>query len=140
MTPDRNGARATTPLGTPTRVIAFEFYDVPLEGVIEFGDGGRGFRFRLSDRDGAVTRSGGAVEYTLSPLPPGALDRIVGVLSPYLTPTWPVWVPIWRFPSPEVEEGVSAAVDAVLAEAGAEQSRVVLDLCAAFEDHDAPAA
>src|SRR5262245_33875602 len=104
-------------LPTPPRMIVLGFYDGPTDGVIQLGDGGPVFRFTMPDEEAQLTRHTAAREYHLLPLPSGALDRLAAAIAPHPAPTWPVWIPIWRFPTPEAEQAVNAAVEAILADA-----------------------
>lgn len=109
MTEFREGWNAPSPVG---RVLILGYYDGATDGVLQL-NGGRVYRFDLLDEarnaDGLDER-----EYELRPLPADALDRLVRAIGEYITPTWPVWLPVWRFPSPETEQAVRRQVDAVL--------------------------
>lgn len=100
-----------------SRVLVLGYHDGATDGIILFADAGPTFRFELADGadvlPGATTR-----RYTLRPLPAGSLDRLVVALAPLGPAAWPVWCPIWRFPSEEVRGQVEAVVDEVLAAAG----------------------
>jgi hypothetical protein len=99
-------------LAAPPRILILGFYDGPTNGVIQFGDGGPVFEFKWVDEDASAART-----FSLARLPSGALDRLTATIAPHIEPTWPVWFPVWRFASKEVQLAVEAVVDAVLADA-----------------------
>ncbi len=137
MNPSKNGETVANAFGNPTRLIVLGFYDGPTDGVIQFGDRGRVFRFRLTDEERQLSTPSPTREYNFYSLPMDALNRIVEAISPNIAPTWPVWFPLWRFPSQEIEDSVSAAVDTVLAEAGALEWRVATTSCNTFGKYEA---
>ncbi len=98
----------------PPRIIALGFYDGPTNGAIRFADGTE-FRFDLTDESdlGSEGRT-----FSFAPLPAGSFDRLAATISAHIPPQWPTWVPIWRFPTTEIQRGVEAETDAILAEAG----------------------
>lgn len=113
-----NGTHSAKSLGRPMRVIVFEYYDCPLEGVIQFADGGV-YRFKRS-----ADSSG---DYDFAALPPEEFDRIVALLAPYITPAWPIWVPVWRFPSQGIEDIVNESLEYILDDAGPWATRSSID-------------
>jgi hypothetical protein len=122
---------------TPPRIIVLGFYDGPTEGVIQFGDRGPVFQFTMPDEDRQLASQSDQREYAFQPLPPDALDRLAVTLARYLPPSWPVWIPLWRFPSPEVEQSISETIDAILAAAGPPQWRVKTSSYQTFEEFQA---
>src|SRR6266542_238922 len=111
MTPGANGSIA---FGPPTRMIVLGFYDGPTEGVIQFEPDGPAFRFEMPDEDDQLGRRNRAREFLFFPLPPGTVDRLAALLAPYQPPAWPVWCPLWQFPTPVIRAEVEAATDALL--------------------------
>jgi len=114
----QEGTNCPSPI---TRVIAFDYYDGPREGVLQLGEGGEVYRFSLFD----VIRPAPAHPeeediwlFALSRLPPQTWDRLIDLLAPYLQPRWPVWVPLWRFPTEAVRKQIDAQIDALLGSAG----------------------
>lgn len=99
-----------------SRVVILDYYDGALGGVMELA-GGAAFRFDCTDGthnpDGCDER-----RYALRPLPAGSFDQFVAVLSEHLQPGWPVWAPIWTFPSDEAKAEVERRTDAILDQAG----------------------
>ncbi len=95
-----------------SRVVILDYYDGALAGVMELG-GGTAFRFDCTaethNPDGCDER-----QYALRPLPAGSFPRLVVALTEHLQPGWPVWAPIWIFPSAEAQAEVERRVDAVL--------------------------
>jgi hypothetical protein len=97
-----------------SRVIALDYHDGPRAGLLECGRCGRAYRFELleevlDDEDEPDLRV-----FSLAPLAPGAWDGLVEALAPYQQPRWPVWVPIWEFPTPEAEAAVDRRVQEIL--------------------------
>jgi hypothetical protein len=106
---------AGTTLRSPiSKVLALGYYDGPTDGVLTCASG-EVFKFDLLDEVPADVR-----HYSLAPLPVEAWTALVNVISPYEPPRWPVWCPLWRFPSdvrPEIERQVAA----ILQQAGQAQ-------------------
>ena len=105
------GTNAPSPV---SRVLILGFYDGATDGVLQLGDGGPVYRFDLCDEEhnpeGCDTRS-----YILRPLADDALDRLTAILAEYHEPKWPAWLPVWQFPTPQIQADVTARVDAILA-------------------------
>jgi hypothetical protein len=118
MNPTGNGAKGLREgpvrLATPPRTIVLGYYDGATNGVIQFVDGSV-FRFDWVDEPDP---KGDERSFGFAPLPPDAFGRLATAIAPYIPPTEPVWFPIWRFPSPEIQRAVEAEVDAILADAG----------------------
>jgi hypothetical protein len=112
----RVGENCPSPI---TRVLALGYTDGPTEGVLQFGEGGPVFRFSLIDevREAAPDRDDLRL-FGLSGLPVGTLDELTKLLSPYLEPRWPVWVPVWRFPTEEIQNDIEGRVDSLLGPGG----------------------
>jgi hypothetical protein len=110
----REGNNDPSPI---TRVVALDWSDGPTDGVLQVGDGAT-YRFQMIDsRSGAPDESDVRV-YGLHPLPADALSRLTDALADTHQPTWPVFWPIWKFPSEDVQRQVEREVEAVLAQAG----------------------
>lgn len=114
MTPTTNGPHALPPV---TRVLILAYYDGATDGVLQVGEDGPEYRFEMTDEqrnpDGLDVRT-----FDLRPLPAGSLDRVAAALAPYHPARWPVWAPLWTFPSDVDRQAVERAVDEVLAGAG----------------------
>jgi hypothetical protein len=98
-----------------SRVLILGYYDGATDGVLELG--GRAYRFAMAD-EGRLPDGPGGRAFELRPLPPGSLDRIAAALTPYHAPGWPVWAPLWDFPTADARLAVERAVDEVLSETG----------------------
>jgi hypothetical protein len=101
-----------------SRVIMLGYYDGATEGVVEFGPIRESYWFQWVDAESPTPATLRRRTYTLRPLPADALERLTAVLSPYITPKWPAWFPIWRFASEEIERDIDAQTDAILSESG----------------------
>ena len=92
MNPVTNGAtREQTHSANRERMIVFEYYDGPVEGVIEFGEAAGCFASKCSTQNRELSTNGKTRDFVFQPLPADALDRIVIAIEPYIAPTWPVW-------------------------------------------------
>jgi hypothetical protein len=100
------------------RVIVFGWYDGPTAGVLQLGEDGPVYRFALLDEGQLAEDENDLRAYGLYSLPADAWSRLVTAVSPYMAPRWPVWVPLWRFPSDEIRQTVERETDQVLASAG----------------------
>jgi hypothetical protein len=78
-----------------SRIIAFGYYDGPFEGVLVCEECAEEYVFRTAawkhDEDIRI--------YELQRVARGAFDAVLAVCSALGTPTWPVWVPRWEFPT-----------------------------------------
>jgi hypothetical protein len=114
MTPTANGPPALPPV---TRVLILGYYDGATDGVFQCGDGGPVYRFEMTAEDRLPDGPDGRT-FDLRPLPPDALDRLAVVLAPYHATQWPVWAPLWTFPSDDARRETEQAVDDILGRAG----------------------
>lgn len=106
-----------------SRVLILGYYDGATDGVIELGPGSV-YRFELADEIHLVVGHDERT-YTLRPLPPHALDRIVAIIAPFHREQyWPAWAPLWTFPTDADRGRVTAEVDAILDEATAPVGRL----------------
>jgi len=114
MNPMTNGTHA---LSAVTRVLILGYYDGATNGVLQFGQEGPVYRFDWIDEarnaDGYDVRT-----YELRPLPGDALEQLVAILKPYHQADWPMWCPLWTFPSEEARLAVEQAFDKILDAAG----------------------
>jgi hypothetical protein len=99
------------------RVIVFGWYDGPTNGVLQLGKDGPVYRFALLD-EGQLQDDTDHRAYGLYALPGEVWSRLVTAIAPYIAPRWPVWVPMWRFPSDEIRQAVERETAQVLASAG----------------------
>src|SRR4051812_42058969 len=106
----RRGGNDPSPV---TRVLILGYYDGATDGVLQLGDGGPEYRFEMTrerhDPDGCDERT-----FDLRPLPAGALDRLADALAPYHAARWPVWAPLWTFPSDGARQAAEGLVAAIL--------------------------
>lgn len=126
MNPGKNGMHALHPLGVPQLLICLDYYDGPMEGVVQFGDPDRVFLFRCSDVAETAAESEKRL-YSFFVLPADALERMAAAIAPFIEPAWPMWFPVWKFPSPQIEDSVNQAVDEILKKRGPEACRIPLD-------------
>lgn len=95
------------------KIIALGWYDGPTDGILQCRDG-LVFRFHS---DGTVLDWGEEGEdlrvYDLFPLPSDSLQRVVSSLASFQSPRWPLWVPLWKFPSAQDQEVVEKSVAAL---------------------------
>jgi hypothetical protein len=103
-----------------TKLLGLGYYDGPTNGLLLEGQDGRVYKFDLLDElynsEGIDLRI-----FSLAALPSEAFDQLVDALCRYKTPHWPVWVPIWQFPTPDVREAIDRVTNQVLQQAGAIQ-------------------
>jgi hypothetical protein len=85
---------------------------------VRCGGCGRVYRFELLQ---SVDEDRGVRLYSLAPVPEEAMGRLVDALSPYATPSWPMWAPLWTFPTERERIAVEKVVDALMSEADAPQ-------------------
>jgi len=95
--------------GGAYRVLVTEFYDGAVEGLIQFTESGPVYLFRMVGDVNTRPRS-----WDLQPMPWNAIEEFVRIVAPHLTPKWPVWVPVWKFPTPEIEEAMMAQTQSIL--------------------------
>jgi hypothetical protein len=98
------------------RAIVLGWYDGPTEGLVRCGACGRNHRFELLD---SVDEDRGVRLYSLAPVPADTMDRLVEALAPFMTPSWPMWAPLWKFPTEVDRIAVDRAVDELIARADA---------------------
>lgn len=98
-----------------TRVLILGYYDGATDGVLQLGDGGRVYRFDL-DQDAESNLE--QRTFVLRPLPNESWEQLVGIIAEHIPPQWPYWVPLWRFPTPQIQHDVECRTDAILDQAG----------------------
>lgn len=101
-----------------SRVLALGFYDGPTEGILQLRDSGEVFRFQMLDSRTAEGSEEEIRVFGLHPLPGDSLDRIAGLLGPFQPPRWPVWCPVWKFPSEEVKGAIDREIETILEQMG----------------------
>jgi hypothetical protein len=96
------------------RAVVLGWYDGPTDGLVRCGVCKRVYRFEMLD---AVNEDDRIRGYSLAPLPTDSMDRFVDALSPFMKPHWPMWAPIWKFPTEDDRIRVDRAVDDLIAKA-----------------------
>ena len=98
------------------RALILGYYDGALDGVLESSTG-EVFRFELVGEEHEVVLQKQRT-YQLRPMPADALDRLVGIIEPYMQPRWPSWFPRWAFPDDATQRDVERRTNIILDEAG----------------------
>jgi hypothetical protein len=110
-----NFVEGTDYLSPVTHVIGLGYYDGVTNGVLKTADGSA-YAFDMTDErynpDGLDSRT-----FELAPLPAPVFDEVVRAIEPHITPRWPCWVPLWKFPSEETRAAVEEQLDQLLARA-----------------------
>jgi hypothetical protein len=112
----RELSRTSTGRSPFDRAIVLGWYDGPTEGLVRCGTCGRIHRFERLD---SVDEDRGVRLYSLAPLPADTMDRLVDMLAPFLPPSWPIWAPLWKFPTEDDRIAVDRAVDELMARTAA---------------------
>jgi hypothetical protein len=107
-----------------TRILALGWYDGPTGGVAECVHCGGAYLFEMLDWDDWQD----VRIFGLAPLPAGSFEALVSACPKSSPPRWPVWSPLWVFPSEDEREEAERQVR------GIEQSAGRPDLVAAWED------
>lgn len=98
------------------RVIAFDWYDGPREGVGSLTVPGGEFYFELLDErhnpEGLDDRL-----FRLSELPPGSVEKVERAILELGRPINPVWVPVWKFSNEMARQKADQCVRNVHAQA-----------------------
>ena len=97
------------------QVLVLGWYDGPEDGLIRCGRCRRVYHFKFL---GFVDEEQGIRLLGLAPLPADSIDRVVRALSPYMSPKWPTWMPLWQFPTDSERQAVDSLIDGILAQAG----------------------
>ncbi len=97
------------------QVLILGWYDGPEEGLIRCGKCKRVHLFKSLD---FVNEDEGPRLFRLAPLPADSIDSVVQALSQYMSPKWPMWAPIWQFPTEAERETVDSLIDGILSKAG----------------------
>jgi len=95
------------------QVICLEWYDGPLSGMLAFRDEPSEYRFDLVD-DARIMEHR---VFKIAPLPEGTIERFTNMLSVHGHAgerRWPIWCPVWDFPTDAARSAASAAADEML--------------------------
>jgi hypothetical protein len=109
-----------------SRVIALGYCDGPTNGILECeAPGGPVYKFDLLDllyaEDGLDLRI-----VSLAPLPTESISDFVSVMAPYQAPHWPLWCPLWSFPSEDAQRAAERDTDQILDRAADIESVIAL--------------
>ena len=103
------------------KIAVLGWYDGPTDGYLESQDG-KVFRFKMLDAIQNWGKEGNDLRlYELFPLPADSLERFCRALAPYQSPRWPVWAPLWTFPSATDQQVVDRTVKEIDESAGPRQ-------------------
>jgi len=97
------------------QVLILGWYDGPEEGLIRCGKCKRVYLFKSLE---FVNEDEGLRLFGLAPLPADSIDKVVQALSRYMSPKWPMWAPIWQFPTAAERDTVDSLIDGILSKAG----------------------
>jgi hypothetical protein len=97
------------------QVLILGWYDGPEEGLIRCARCSRVYHFKYLD---SVDEDEGIRLFSLAPLPADSIEKVTEALSPYMKPVWPMWAPLWSFPTEEDRQRLDALVDEILAKVG----------------------
>jgi hypothetical protein len=97
-----------------SEVVGTGYCDGLLSGLLKCGRCNREFKFDTlyENLDGPIRF------FSVAPLPAGSLDRFAKAVGEYQSPTWPIWVPLWSFPTEEVARSLRRLSESICGEAG----------------------
>ena len=94
------------------RVIAFDWYDGPRQGVCRLVNPEVEFVFRLLDERSTEDDLDDRV-FSVEELPPGSVARVLAALAPFGSPVNATWVPVLRHPDQRILEETKSALAAI---------------------------
>ena len=95
-----------------THVLALGYYDGPTHGVLRCGGDGPVYKFDLLEGPFSTEDGGWDMRvFAMAPLPASAWAQLMDACQRYWPPRWPVWVPIWHFPTAAEEEAMNRLTD-----------------------------
>ena len=109
------------------RVIAWDWHDGLVEGLLQVGDSGPTFKFSLLEESSDATENELKV-YGLYAMPSESFSQVTELLSAYSRPNWPVWWAVWKFPSDEIRNSVEGRLNEITDLAGSLSWIIVGDL------------
>lgn len=92
LSPNSCWHEAANYLSPVQKVLAFNYYDGPTDGVLQCGDG-QTYRFDLLAWD---EETQDVRVFALSPLPQPEWERLIALCTARETPRWPVWAFHWQ--------------------------------------------
>lgn len=96
-----------------SKIIALGFYDGPEAGVLQCSECLTEYRFEMLDTDFNPEDLDTRI-FSLAQLPSGSFDQIVEVCPKVNPPHWPVWMPLWQFPSDDARQTADHRIQEVL--------------------------
>lgn len=103
-----------------SKIIVLDYYDGPISGVAQCARCDAAYVFQMLDWD----EDQDIRTYSLSPLPSESFARLVQALTALGEPKWPVWVPIWTFPTESIRQTVEREVGTTLQAKGPPTSMI----------------
>jgi hypothetical protein len=97
------------------QVLILGWYDGPQEGFVRCARCKQVYHFNYLD---SLDEDEGIRLFALAPLPTDSIERMTKALSPFMKPGWPMWVPIWSFPTDEDRQRVDSLVAEIRKNAG----------------------
>jgi hypothetical protein len=96
-----------------SRVAAWDWHDGPTEGLLQFDGLGGTYHFQLLEERPGKNGDEDIRVFGLYPVPSDCFGRFVTAVSQYHQPRWPIWWPVWQFPSDETLRQMNDLVDAI---------------------------
>lgn len=91
------GLHQTTHFPSPiTRVLALGYYDGPVNGLLQCGPNGPHYKFDLLTWD---IKTQDLRIFSLAQLPSAAWQQLTEAYERFWEPRWPIWCPLWQFPT-----------------------------------------
>lgn len=97
-----------------SKIIVFGYYDGPTSGIVQCRLCTTVYKIETLDWDNMQDMRICSLALLQTPY----FNQLVNLLTPLGTPTWPVWVPIWKFESQEKEEILNRQVQEIVEKAG----------------------
>lgn len=98
----------------PEQVVVFDWYDGPREGVCSLKKPKSCFYFQLLAERATADDLDDRL-FGLSCLPNSTITRLSYILSDLGSPSVPVWVPMWNFPSLGIQKKAEQEIESLLA-------------------------
>ena len=106
--------KAGAEAGPAYLMVVLDYYDGPTSGGMQCQVCFAEYRFMMLDWDDQQSDR----VYSLEPLPPKSFKQILGVLSKYELPKFPLWFPSRQYPSEQVQELVERQLAEIMDKAG----------------------
>lgn len=95
------------------RVVAWDWRDGPIEGLLQIGESGEVFYFRMLEEKPASGDEDEIRVFGLYPVPSETLDHLTRTLGAYQQPRQPIWWVVWQFPSESITAQIDELVDSI---------------------------